>query len=391
MPIDIYWRIPTHGDQPLLRHRTPTRGDFAPTVAGSVTPGGVTPGLRGGAPDGYSYLDHMADIARASELSGFVGGLLPSFPFTDDPWAAAASLARETTTYRFMIAFQPGFLHPVQAARMSASLQRATGGRVVYNIISGGGGPGQLWWGDKVDHDDRYARTSEFLDVLKGVWSGGPFDYEGRFYRVEGARLPEPLARQPFPEIYFSGSSKAAIEAAGRHADYYLSWLEPFGPLAEKFDQVRTHSTALDRSPRFAVRIDVLARETEEEAWDEIRRGWDGIDPSVLRDATGDSIGWQRSQSFVTGKITGYRDLEVEPNVWGGFHLLRGGPAFGLVGSYEQVARRLDELIELGVGAFILAGVPHLEEAYRVGERVLPLLRGHDIRYESPVLEGTRS
>ncbi|MEZ0075596.1 LLM class flavin-dependent oxidoreductase [Planotetraspora sp. GP83] len=386
MPIDIYWRIPTHGDQPLLRHRTPTRGDFAPTA-----PGSVTPGLRSGAPDGYSYLDHMADIARASELSGFVGGLLPSFPFTDDPWAAAASLARETTTYRFMIAFQPGFLHPVQAARMSASLQRATGGRVVYNIISGGGGPGQLWWGDKVDHDDRYARTSEFLDVLKGVWNGGPFDYEGRFYRVEGARLPEPLARQPFPEIYFSGSSKAAIEAAGRHADYYLSWLEPFGPLAEKFDQVRAHSTTLDRSPKFAVRIDVLARETEEEAWDEIRRGWDGIDPSVLRDATGDSIGWQRSQSFVTGKITGYRDLEVEPNVWGGFHLLRGGPAFGLVGSYEQVARRLDELIELGVGAFILAGVPHLEEAYRVGERVLPLLRGHDIRYESPVLEGTRS
>jgi alkanesulfonate monooxygenase len=380
MPVDIYWRIGTHGDQPSLRRRTASRGEWAPVV-----PGSLAPGIRDGRRDEYSYVEHMGDVARASETAGFVGGLLPSFPNTDDPWAAAATLARETTTYRFMIAFQPGFLHPVQAARMSASLQRATGGRVVYNIISGGGGPDQLWWGDRVGHDDRYARTSEFLDVLRGVWRGEPFDFDGRFYRVEGARLPERLAAQPFPEIYFSGSSPAAIAAAGRHADYYLSWLEPFHALAEKFDQVRAHS--VERPPKFAVRIDVLARETEQEAWEEIRRGWDNIDPSVLDGATGDSIGWQRSRSFVTGAVTGHRDLEVTSNVWGGFHLLRGGPAFGLVGSYAQVAERLDELIELGAGAFILAGVPHLEEAYRVGEHVLPLLRGHDVR----VLEGTPS
>lgn len=380
MSIDIYWRIGTHGDQPSLRRRVSSRGEWAPVV-----PGSLAPGVRDGRRDGYTYVDHMADVARATEISGFVGGLLPSFPFTDDPWAAAASLARETTTYRFMIAFQPGFLHPVQAARMSASLQRATGGRVVYNIISGGGGSQQLWWGDRVDHDARYARTSEFLDVLKGVWKGGPFNYQGRFYRVEKAGLPEPLARQPFPEIYFSGSSKAAIEAAGRHADYYLSWLEPFPALAEKFAQVRAHSAAIGRAPKFAVRVEVLARETEEAAWDEIRRGWAHVDPSALRSRDGDSVGWLRSQSFVSWPVRDYRELEVSPNVWGGFHLLRGGPAFGLVGSYQQVAERLDELIALGVDAFILAGVPHLEEAYRVGEEVLPLLRGHDIRHKTPL------
>ncbi|MFI6519393.1 LLM class flavin-dependent oxidoreductase [Spirillospora sp. NPDC050679] len=380
MPIDIYWRIGTHGDQSSLRRRTISRGDWSPGA-----PGRIAPGTRGGRADGFSHLDHMADVAQASELSGFVGGLLPSFPFTDDPWAAAASLARETTTYRFMIAFQPGFLHPVQAARMSATLQRATGGRTVYNVISGGGGPPQLWWGDRVDHDDRYARTSEFLDVLKGVWDGGPFDYDGRFYRVEGAGLPAPLAGQPFPEIYFSGSSPAAIAAAGRHADYYLSWLEPFEALAAKFAQVREHTEAIGRSPRFAVRIDVLARETEQEAWDEIERGWRHVDPAALQgpEAGGDSVGWLRGQSFVDWPVRRPRDLEAAPNVWGGFHLLRGGPAFGLVGSYGQVAARLDELISLGVDAFVLAGVPHLEESRRVGERVLPLLRGHDLRDRS--------
>ncbi|MFD0890307.1 LLM class flavin-dependent oxidoreductase, partial [Streptosporangium algeriense] len=157
---------------------------------------------------------------------------------------------------------------------MTASLQLATGGRTVYNIISGGGGPQQLWWGDKVEHDDRYARTSEFLDVLRGVWcaDGHSYDHEGRFYRVRGGGLPPALAGQPFPEVFFTGSSKAAIAAAGRHADYYLSWLEPPSALAAKFEQVREHSLGVGRAPRFAVRLDVLARETEEEAWEEIER-----------------------------------------------------------------------------------------------------------------------
>lgn len=373
MSIDFYWRIGMHGDQPSLRRRVVSRGDWAPVV-----PGSLTPGVRNGGRDGYTHVDHMRDVARASEAAGFVGGLLPSFPNTDDPWATAAALARETTSYRFMIAYQPGFVHPVQAARMSATLQRATGDRVVYNIISGGGGPAQLWWGDKVDHDDRYARTSEFLDVLKGVWGGGPFDYHGRFYRVEGAGLPEPLARQAFPEIYFSGSSMAAIEAAGRHADYYLSWLEPFDALTTKFDQVRERTAAIGRRAKFAVRLEVLARDTEDEAWEEIRRGWQHVDRDALRGPDGDSVGWLRSLSFFSWPVRHYRELEVSPNVWAGFHFLRGGPAFGLVGSYQQVAARIDELIALGVDAFILAAVPHLEEAHRVGEEVLPRLRGGD-------------
>ena len=376
MSVDIYWRIAMEGEPSALRYGTATRGGFAPHRPGTIAPS-QSPD------DGFGPADYMAEVVRASESAGFVGGLLPSFPETDDPWAAASELAAESETYRFMIAFQPGFLHPVQAARMSATLQRATGGRVVYNIISGGGGPQQLWWGDKVAHDDRYARTSEFLDVLKGLWSNDRFDFSGRFFQVEGGGLPEFLRGQPFPEIFFSGSSPAAIDAAGRHADYYLSWLEPFGPLAEKFAAVRAHAKVNGlKPPKFAVRVDVLARETEEEAWDEIRRGWTRSDgrrgeESGSARRSGDSVGWARSQQFGAGNtIDDYRDLEVAPNVWGGFDQLRPGPAFGIVGDYNQVAERLDELMDLGVDSFILAGVPHLEEARRVGSRVLPLLKG---------------
>ncbi|MFI0423950.1 LLM class flavin-dependent oxidoreductase [Spongiactinospora sp. 9N601] len=364
MPVDIYWRIHMEGDQSSLRRRVHSRG--------GLVSGGTAPGTRDGRDDGYTHADYMAEVARATEESGFTGGLLPNFPITDDPWAAAATLARETTSYRFMVAFQPGFLHPVQAARMTATLQRATGGRIVYNVISGGGGPAQLWWGDKVDHDDRYARTSEFLDVLKGVWAGG-FTHHGRFYRVQDAGLPKELAGQPFPEIFFSGSSPAAIAAAGRHAGYYLSWLEPFEALAEKFDAVRAAS---ETPPRFAVRVDVLARETEEEAWEEIAHGWRARTAGAAGGDQGDSVGVRRSRSFLADAGDDHRALEVAPNVWGGFAELRDGPAFGLVGDYHQVAERLDQLLDLGVDAFILAGVPHLEEARRVGRHVLPLLKG---------------
>ncbi|MGW4826814.1 LLM class flavin-dependent oxidoreductase [Amycolatopsis japonica] len=371
MTVDVYWRIGMGGDHASLR--TPkirNRGDW-----GGIGPGNIAPALRDGEPDGYAYVDHAAAVAKASEAAGFLGGLLPSFPGTEDPWALSAALAKETSTYRFMVAFQPGFLHPLQAARMSASLQRATGGRLVYNIISGGGGPAQLWWGDKVDHDDRYARTSEFLHVLKGVWRGEPYDFDGRFFATRGAALPEHLAGEPFPEIYFSGSSAAAVNAAGLHSDYYLSWLEPFADLKRKFDGVREHAAKLGRTPKFAVRIDILARHTEEAAWAEIEKGWRYVDPEIAnRQAQGDSVGAGRIKGWVPSTITGYRDVEVQPNVWAGFSLLRGGPAFGLVGSYEQVAERLDQLLDLGVDAFILAGNPHLEEAYRVGEEVLPLL-----------------
>ncbi len=375
MTIDIFWRIPTHGEPSSHRSRKPWRGDWFPGNDNLTKPG-----LSGGE-DGTSYIDYLAEIARAAEISGFQGGLIPSFPSTDEPWVISAFLARETKTFRFMIPFQPGFLNPVVAARKTASLQRATGGRALYNIITGGGGPQQLWWGDSVAHDDRYARTTEFLDVVRGVWNGGPFSYQGKFYQVEDAGLPDPLSAEEFPEIYFSGSSDAALASASKHADYYLSWLEPFDALRDKFNRVKERTDVLGRKIQCAVRVDIVARPTEEEAWEEIRRGFDNIDPAALARFQGtgersESVGAARQRDFRPTTINSYKDLIIEPNVWSGFSLLRGGQTQGIVGSYEQVAERLDDLVRLGADAFILASTPHLEEAYRVGEEVLPLVRG---------------
>lgn len=378
MTIDIFWRIPTHGEPSSHRSRTPHRGDWFP---GNDALRGA--GLAGG-PDGFSYIDYIAEIAHAAEISGFQGGLIPSFPMTDEPWVISSLLARETSTFRFMIPFQPGFLNPVVAARMTASLQRATGGRALYNVITGGGGPAQLWWGDSAGHDDRYTRTTEFLDVVRGVWGGGPFSYQGKFYQVENAGLAHPLSQQEFPEIYFSGSSDAALASASKHADYYLTWLEPFAQLREKFARVREKTDQLGRKIRCAVRVDIVARRTEEEAWAEVAKGFANVDKATLDAFLGvdgsDSVGAARQRGNRPTTLNSYKDLITEPNVWSGFNLLRGGQTQGIVGSYEQVAERLDELVRLGADAFILASTPHLEEAYRVGEEVLPLVRGKGSR-----------
>jgi alkanesulfonate monooxygenase len=377
MSVDFFWRIPTHGEPSSHRSRTPHRGDWL-VGDSSRREAGLAGNERG-----FTYDDYLVEIARAAEISGFQGGLIPTFPMTDEPWIISPFLARETKTFRFMIPFQPGFQNPILVARATASLQRATGGRVLYNIISGGGGAQQLWWGDTVAHDDRYGRTTEFLDILRGVWHGGPFSYNGKFFQVEDGGLPEPLSGEDYPEIYFSGSSDAALASASKHADFYLSWLEPFAQLREKFNRVKERTHALGREIKTAVRVDIVARPTEEEAWNEVRRGFEKVDSTVLAQAVArqandgsESVGAHRQLAVRPRTINSYKDFIIEPNVWSGFSLLRGGQTNGIVGSYEQVAERLDDLIRLGAESFVLASTPHLEEAYRVGEEVLPLVRG---------------
>lgn len=377
MTIDFHWRLPTHGCHSTIRNTNYDRGDWSPIASENIGPGLDAQGED----DGYRYIDHLAQIAKAAESAGFQGGLIPSFPNTDDPWVISSLLARATKTFRFMIAFQPGFGNPVHTARASASLQRATGGRLLFNIITGGGGPGQLWWGDSFAHDDRYGRTDEWLDVFKGVWNSRNFDYDGRFYQVADAGLPPLLAAEEFPEIWFSGSSDAALKVASNHADYYLSWLEPFDQLFDKFARVKDKTAALGRKQKCAIRVDLVARKTEEEAWRDIRLGFEALAPEARQQGRGagprgasDSVGAARQAALKPTDAQRWDDLIVAPNLWGGFNLLRGGPALGIVGSYEQCAAKLDELIQGGADGFILAGTPHLEEAYRVGEEVLPLL-----------------
>jgi alkanesulfonate monooxygenase len=371
--LQFHWRIPIHGCKGDLAKSGYTRGTWGP-----LRDGNVTPGVLNGRSDGIPYHDYMLEVARAAEISGFDGALIPSFPDSEDPWVIASSIARRTKTLRFMIAYQPFWFDPLQAAKASASLQRLSGGRLLFNIITGGGGPQQLWWGDRIAHDDRYTRTTEFLDVFRGVWNGGPFSYQGKFYNVENAELAPPLAGQVFPELYFVGSSDAALVAQGKHADYDLTHLEPRERLRIKFARVKELASKDGRDVKPAVRFNIIARRTPEEAWNVVRRAWAAIDwdeQERRREGRGrgDSVG-----SFREAPRRGQSvEDQIVEGLWGGFGALGSqGSPLGFIGSYEQAAEVIDGFIDMGVRGFILSSTPALEEAFHVGEEVLPLVRG---------------
>ncbi len=367
MSVEFLWRIPVHGDG-RRAHDKHTRGEW-----NKQTTSRLAPKLE--EPD-FAYYDYLSQVARAADIGGFHGALIPAFRHTEEPWVLASALARETRRLRLLIAIQPWFIHPAYATQMAASLQRLSGGRVEWNVISGGGGAEQRAYGDFIAHDERYQRTSEFLDFVKGYAAGEPFSYQGKYYQVEEGGLKYPMNQYPTPRIWLAGASDAAMQVAAKHGDIHLTWGEPLESQRIVIEKAKEaiERQGLGRQVNFGMRIDILARETEEQAWAELRQMHASVPENSQAFGRRDteSVGAQRQNSLRRGQH--FDDLIVGRNVWAGMSAIRGGPGCVIVGSHEQVAERLAEYVDIGVNHFILASNPHLEEAYRVAEEVLPLV-----------------
>jgi alkanesulfonate monooxygenase len=370
MSTEFFWRLPLGSDGPQLASDKNNRG------SAQYRPGNIAPGrLPNGEPDGFTYIDYIAQVAKAAEIAGFEGALLPTGP---EPWIAAAALARETRRIKFLIAFQATWTLPAYAAQQAAILQNLSRGRLDWNIITGGNPAAQRANGDFLEHDLRYKRTGEFLDIIQGLWENETFSYKGDIYQLENGSLPRGLTRERKPNVYFSGFSDPALDVAARHADVYLNWAEPVDKLKPHIERVRELADKQGREVRFGIRIDVLARETEEAAWSELRRQYELIDAKtsafIKNFASGsDSVGAARQNAYHQNSER-FEDLIIGPNLWAGFGKAKPGPTIGLVGSHQNVAERLAEYQDAGFTTFILAGNPHLEEALRIGQEVLPLV-----------------
>jgi alkanesulfonate monooxygenase len=369
MAVEFFWPIPINGDGRSALLAEWDRGEWTPPGPGHIALGA-------------DYSDYLVQVGKAADVSGFDGVLIPSAWNSEEPFVLAAIIARETKRLRLMPAFQPGFLSPMYAAKISTTLQRMSGGRLEWNVITGGSPSAQQAYGDFTPHDERYARTAEFLDVVEGIWHQAPFTHEGKLYRMENGGLPMPQARERKPGIYFSGASEAALEVAARHADVYLMWLETMAAVRDSAARVRGMAARFGRTPRIGVRVDIFARETEEEAWAEARRMFDiaergaaGLATQLTSSKGGESVGAQRQAALRPAGARTFEDFVIGPNLWAGLGTVRPGPTVGIFGSYRQVADRLGDLIDAGVSNFILAANPHLEEAFRVGQCVLPLVR----------------
>jgi alkanesulfonate monooxygenase len=314
----------------------------------------------------------------AAEAAGFLGTLIPTGSYCEDAWAVAAAVSQRTTRLKSLVAFRPGFVLPAVAAQTAASLQRLTGNRLLLNVVTGGSSSEQRAYGDFLDHDARYQRTDEFLSVVRGIWAGRGFDFQGEYYRVESGGLPQPLD-QP-PTVYFGGASAAAERVAAKHADVYLTWGETPPMIAPRISALRARAAEHGRKLRFGVRLHLISRDSEAEAWAEAQRLLDGIPPGAIEEAqqkfaASESVGQSRMVGLHGGRLGSARDLEVYPNLWAGVGLVRGGAGTAVIGSHEQVAERIAEYEALGVDTFIFSAYPNLEEAVRIGEDLLPRLQ----------------
>ncbi|KOT44055.1 alkanesulfonate monooxygenase [Streptomyces rimosus subsp. rimosus] len=347
----------------------PTYGDSRHIVGGGH-------GLPAGAAGGQrpATLGYLTQIARAAEQLGFEGTLTPTGAWCEDAWLTTAMLARETERLKFLIALRPGAIAPTLAAQMAATFQRHAPGRLLLNIVTGGESHEQRAYGDFLGKEARYARTGEFLSIVRDLWQGRTVDFSGEHLRVEQARLAR--VPDPVPPVYFGGSSAAAGEVAARFSDVYLTWGEPPAQVAEKITWIRKLAADAGRTVRFGIRLHVITRDTADQAWAEARRLLDGFAPEAIRAvqeglARSESEGQRRMLALHGGSTDG---LEVAPNLWAGIGLVRGGAGTALVGSHAEVAERIVQYQQLGIEEFVLSGHPHVEEAYWFGEGVLPRL-----------------
>lgn len=347
--IKVLWFLPTHGDSRYL---------------------GTSEGGR--AVD----LAYLQQVAQATDSLGYYGVLLPTGRSCEDSWVVASALAPLTRQLRFLVAVRPGLQSPTLAARMTATLDRISEGRLLINVVTGGDPVENKGDGIFLSHDERYEVTREFLDIYKAVLRGETVDFTGKHFKIGDGRLLFPPHQTPHPPLYFGGSSEAANAVAAEQIDKYLTWGEPPAAVAEKINGVNELAEKAGRKVSFGIRLHVIVRETNDEAWAAAEKLISKLDDDTITAAQKvfarmDSVGQSRMSQLHGGR----RDqLEVSPNLWAGVGLVRGGAGTALVGDAATVAERMDEYRRIGIDTFILSGYPHLEEAYRFGELVLPNL-----------------
>ncbi|GAA7757765.1 MAG: alkanesulfonate monooxygenase, FMNH(2)-dependent [Burkholderiaceae bacterium] len=355
--MQVLWFIPTHGDSRYL---------------------GTSEGAR------EVSFDYLKQVAVAADTLGYDGVLIPTGRSCEDPWVVASALAAVTRKLRFLVALRPGLMTPTLAARMAATFDRVSNGRLLVNLVTGGDVAELEGDGLFLNHAERYEASAEFIrvwrDLLAASHENGEISFEGKHVTVKGARVLYPPIQRPHPPVYFGGSSEAAHDLAAEQVETYLTWGEPPADVAKKIADVRARAAKHGRTVRFGIRLHVIVRETDAAAWaaaDELISKLD--DQTVARAqavfAKMDSEGQRRMAALHAGGSRRTREaLEISPNLWAGVGLVRGGAGTALVGDPKTVAARIEEYAALGIDTFVFSGYPHLEEAYRFAELVFPLL-----------------
>jgi len=330
-------------------------------------------------------IDYVRRFAHAHEMAGFDRILIGYFSNGADGFIVTSYAAFVTQKLRFMLAHRPGFVAPTLAARKLATLDQFSGGRLAVHIISGGDDADQAKDGDFQSHDERYARTDEYVDILRRIWTADkPVDHEGKYYRFRRASSDVKPFQKPYPPIYFGGASEAAIAIAGKHADVYALWGEPLEEAARTIAKVRASAARHGRAVRFSLSTRPVLAPTEDAAWDRAERIIGSINQlrggaatAALRREPG-AVGSRRLLAAAAkGKV-------LDQRLWTEVAAATGarGNTTALVGTSEQVAESLMAYYDLGVTTFLIRGFDPLEDAIDYGRELIPMVQREVARRE---------
>jgi alkanesulfonate monooxygenase len=321
---------------------------------------------------------YLRAFAQAHEAAGFDRVLIGYYADAPDGFLVGGYVAAHTTRLGLLLAHRPGFVAPSVAARALATLDQVSDGRLAVHIISGGDDADQRRDGDFLGKDERYARTDEYVAILKALWTGtGGVDHEGRFYRFENAATAVRTVQKPHIPIYFGGASQAAIDVSAKHADVFALWGETHAQVKEIVARVSGAPAAQGRRIRFSLSFRPILAATEDAAWARAAailertkqvggQGWLGPNKGAPAN--------EGSRRLLAAAAQGER---LDRCLWTGIAAATGarGNTTALVGTPETVALALLDYWRLGVSTFLIRGFDPLEDAIEYGRELLPLTR----------------
>jgi alkanesulfonate monooxygenase len=345
--------------------------------------------------------EYLVAISRAHEASGFDRVLIGYGAVGPESWAVANAVLNSTTKLKVLVAQRPGFIQPVVLARMAATLDHLTGGsRIAIHFITGGDEADQRREGDFVPHDIRYRRTREMMAITRRLWSEDtPFDFDGEFYRYEGAFSSVKPVSPGGISFYFAGASPPAIEVGAAEADVYAFWGEPRDQVAARMGDINVTAAKCGRTLRYSLSLRPIIADTENEAWEKAE--WIAAETAARIELAKErmeghqdtyrGLGGQRNATFSVDRDTGGttsvgrkrliqmsadKDIHDE-RLWMKVANLTGaaGNSTALVGTPEQVAEAMLRYYDIGITTLLLKGFDPLADAIEFGERLVPLLR----------------
>ena len=343
-------------------------GWFLPT-AGDTTAYGERDALVPSSPELFQK------VVDAAEKAGFEYMLIPVQTACWEAWITAAIMVGRSKSMRMLVAARPGYINPVLMAKMIATFDQLSGGRICINLIAGQSEKENRSEGILHDKDERYAIMEEEVTILKKLWTApGRVSHAGKHYTLtETMVLPRPF-QQPHPRFYLGGGSKEAAEISAKHSDVHLFWGDTYARIEQNMRDIRALAAKHDRADQigFGMRLQIVCRETEEEAWDAANRLVSSVTDEQTRFVR-EHFATSEANRRVQELAQTMGDL-IEPHLWTGITKTRPGAGIAVVGNPTQCADTLQKFIDLGCHSFCLSGYLHDEEAERFGRLVRPLL-----------------